>query len=87
MQDAENVITFLNVIFVFAEIKKKSWSQKKLIAYLNSTFFISRDVAITVQAIYIFNISRKKEIQNSSRKFIYFDYYMIILFQQILKYS
>ena len=63
MQDAENVITFLNVIFVFAEIKK-SWSQKKLIAYLNSTFFISRDVAITVQAIYIFNISRKKEIQN-----------------------
>ena len=60
---------FLNVIFVFTEIKK-SWSQIKKIAYFNSTFSISRDVAITVQAIYIFNISRKKEIQNSSRKFI-----------------
>ena len=59
---------------------------KKFIVYCNSTFFISRDVAMTVQVIYIFNISRKKEIQNSSRKFISFDY-MIILFQQILKYS
>ena len=54
--------------------------ESKKIAYFNSTFSISRDVAITVQAIYIFNISRKKEIQNSSRKFISFDY-MIILFQ------